>query len=157
MFSPPTEEKLNQLLQLFPKRRSALLPALHLAQKEVGYISPEVVAYLAERFELSTAQVYETVTFYNMFYTKPVGRCVFQVCTNVSCMLRGGEELLKLLQERLGVEVGQTTADGRFTLFEVECLASCDTAPVLQLNDDYVENLDTQKLQDLIDKLKSDP
>src|SRR3990170_4883760 len=101
MFSPPTEAKLSELLERFPQRRSALLPALHLAQKEVGYIPPEVVDYLAKRFELSTAQVYETVTFYNMFYTQPVGKCVFQVCTNVSCMLRGGEVLLQHLREKL--------------------------------------------------------
>jgi NADH-quinone oxidoreductase subunit E len=154
MFSLATEEKLDVLLHRFPERRSALLPALHLAQKEVGYISPEVVAYLAERFELSTAQVYETVTFYNMFFTKPVGKCVFQVCTNVSCSLRGSEELLKLLKEHLGIEVGQTTADGKFTLLEVECLASCGTAPVVQINEDYVENLNAQKLQEIVDKLK---
>jgi NADH-quinone oxidoreductase E subunit len=157
MFSPPTEEKLNHLLQIFPKRRSALLPALHLAQKEVGHISPEVVAYLAGRFELSTAQVYETASFYNMFFTKPVGRSVLQVCTNVSCTLRGGEELLKLLKDKLGIEVGQTTPDGKFTLLEVECLASCGTAPVVQVNDDYVENLSCKQLEELVEQLKAQP
>jgi len=157
MFSPEAEEKLNHLVQRFPQRRSALLPALHLAQKEVGYISPEVVAYLAGRFELSTAQVYETLSFYNMFFTKPVGRTVFQVCTNVSCTLRGGEELLQLLKEKLGIEVGQTTPDGKFTLLEVECLASCGTAPVVQVNDDYMENLDSHKLNEIIEKLIAQP
>jgi NADH-quinone oxidoreductase subunit E len=157
MFSPSTEEKLNHLVQIFPQRRSALLPALHLAQKEAGHISPEVVAYLASRFDLSTAQVYETLSFYNMFYTKPAGRTVFQVCTNISCTLRGSEELLHFLKEKLGIGVGQTTPDGKFTLLEVECLASCGTAPVVQVNDDYVENLNCQKLNELIEKLIAQP
>ena len=157
MLSPSAEEKLNHLVRIFPQRRSALLPALHLAQKEVGHISPEVVAYLAGRFELSTAQVYETVSFYNMFFTKPAGRTVFQVCTNVSCTLRGSEELLQLLKEKLGIEVGQTTPDGKFTLLEVECLASCGTAPVVQVNDDYVENMNCHKLNELIAKLTTQP
>lgn len=153
MFSPPTEQKLNELLHAFPEKRSALLPALHLIQKEAGYISQEGVAFLAEQFGLSTAQIYETVTFYNMFFTKPVGRCVLQVCTNISCMLRGGEELLAILRDRLGIQIGETSKDGKFTLMEVECLASCGTAPVIQLNDEYLENLDVPKLQELIDTL----
>lgn len=155
MISPNLQEKMDALLATYPQRRSALLPVLHLWQEEYGYISQEGVIFLAEQFGLSPAQVFETVTFYHMFRTKPAGRYVFQVCTNISCMLRGSGEILQALRGVLGIEVGQTTPDGRFTLLETECLAACGGAPVVQLNEEYLERLDCDRIREIVAQLKA--
>lgn len=156
MISAETKEKIDALTGMFPLRRSALLPALHLIQQELGYIAAEVIPYLSGRFELTPAQVYETISFYHMFHTRPVGRHVFYVCTNISCMLRGSEEIMQTLKEILGIEPGETTADGRFTLLETECLAACGAAPVVQWNDDYLEEVTCRQLRELIPRLKTE-
>ena len=157
MISAETKEKIDDLTGRFPVRRSALLPALHLIQQELGYITPEAISYLSSRFELTPAQVYETITFYHMFHTRSVGRYVFHVCTNISCMLRGSQEIRQTLKDILGIEPGETTADGRFTLLETECLAACSAAPVVQLNDEYLEEVTCQQLRELISRLNKEP
>lgn len=156
MISSALQDQIDQLMDSYPERRSALLPALHLLQKEIGYISPEAIDFLADRFGIAATQVYETVSFYHMFHTQPVGKHVIHVCTNISCMLRGSDDIMATLKETLGIEVGETTPDGLFTLLEVECLAACGGAPVVQLNDEYIENADSRQLQKLIARLKQD-
>ncbi len=154
MLSDATLQKIDALIAKYPVRRSALIPSLHLAQEEVGYISPDVVSRLAQIFELTPNEVYEVVSFYTMLHKEPVGKYVLQVCTNISCLLCNSEAIMAHLQKRLGIKPGETTPDKRFTLLEVECLASCGTAPVVQINDDYHENLTTEKLDRILDSLE---
>jgi NADH-quinone oxidoreductase subunit E len=122
-------------------------------QAETGYLTKEAVAEVADLFHLSPNEVWEVASFYTMFYKKPVGKYVLQVCTNISCLLCDSTEILQHLQKRLQIKTGETTPDGKFTLFEVECLASCGTSPVVQINDDYHENLTTEKLDQILDGL----
>ena len=138
----------------YPQKRSALIPSLQLAQKEAGYISADIVREVAALFDLSPNEVYEVVSFYTMFYRKPVGKYVVQVCTNISCMLCNAEGILAQLKERLGIKPGETTPDKKFTLLEVECLGSCGTGPVVQINEDYHEDLTPEKLDRILDSLE---
>jgi NADH-quinone oxidoreductase E subunit len=154
MLSEATRQKINALIAKYPVRRSALVPSLQAAQEEVGYVSTEAVREIAQIFELSPNEVYEVASFYTMLYKAPVGKYVIQVCTNISCLLCNSEQIMAHLQKRLGIKPGETTPDKRFTLFEVECLASCGTAPVAQINDEYHENLTTEKLDRILDSLK---
>ena len=154
MLSESIRDRIAGLIAGYPVRRSALIPALHLAQAEGGYLSADAIAEVARIFELSPNEVYEVASFYTMFYRKPVGKYVLQVCTNISCMLCGAESMIAHLQKRLGIKPGETTSDGRFTLVEVECLASCGTSPVVQINDEYHENLTPEKLDRILDGLK---
>ncbi|NWG11906.1 MAG: NADH-quinone oxidoreductase subunit NuoE [Acidobacteria bacterium] len=154
MLSDTTRQKIGALIGKYPQRRSALIPSLQLAQSEAGYLAPDVICEIAEIFDLSPNEVYEVVSFYTMLYRKPVGKYVIQVCTNISCLLCKAEEILAHLEKRLGIKPGETTADGKFTLLEVECLASCDTAPVAQINEDYYENLTVQRIDEILESLK---
>lgn len=155
MFSKSVEKEFQDLLQKYPSKRSALIPALHLVQRELGYLKPEGIEYVADLVGLSPAQVTEVATFYLMFFTKPVGKNILWVCHNLSCTLCGGEEIISRLETRLGIKAGETTSDGLFTLMRQECLASCDTAPVMQVNDDYEENLTIAKVDEIIARLRS--
>lgn len=157
MFSKAVEKEFQDLLQKYPSKRSGLIPALHVVQRELGYLTPEGIEYVAKLVGLSTAQVTEVATFYLMFFMKPVGKNILWVCHNLSCTLRGAEEVIEHCEKKLGIKVGETTPDGKFTLLRQECLASCDTAPVMQLNDDYEENLTLPKVDELIEKLRSQP
>jgi NADH-quinone oxidoreductase E subunit len=154
MLSEATRQKINTLIGKYPVRRSALIPSLQAAQDEVGYVSPEAMREIAQIFELSPNEVYEVSSFYTMLHKAPVGRYVIQVCTNISCLLCNSEAIMAHLQKRLGIKPGETTLDKKFTLVEVECLASCGTAPVAQINDEYHENLTTEKLDRILDSLK---
>ncbi len=154
MLSETTLQKIDALIARYPVRRSALIPSLHLAQAEVGYVSPDVVRDISRIFELTPNEVYEVVSFYTMLFKAPVGKYVLQVCTNISCLLCNSEGILAHLQKRLGIKPGETTPDNKFTLLEVECLASCGTAPVIQINDDYHENLTPEKLDRILDSLE---
>lgn len=153
MLSEATRHKIEALMQRYPQACSALIPSLQLAQDEAGYLSPDAIVDVAGIFRLSPNEVYEVASFYTMLYKKPVGKYVIQVCTNISCLLCNCEELMTHLRRRLGIKPGETTPDGRFTLMEVECLASCGTAPVVQINEDYHENLTVEKLDCLLDSL----
>jgi NADH-quinone oxidoreductase subunit E len=154
MLSEATRQKINALIAKYPVRRSALVPSLQAAQEELGYVSTEAVREIGQIFELSPNEVYEVASFYTMLHKAPVGRYVIQVCTNISCLLCNSEEIMAHLEKRLGIKPGETTPDKRFTLFEVECLASCGTAPVAQINDEYHENLTAEKLDRILDSLK---
>jgi NADH-quinone oxidoreductase subunit E len=154
-----SDEALREHLELlthYPSRQAALIPTLWIAQREFGWISPAAEHYIAQLMELPLSHVRAVVTFYTMFYTKPVGRWHFEVCTNVSCWLRGSTQIVDCIGKRLGIKPGETTADGKFTLTTVECLASCGTAPMLQLNHDrFIENLTPESTLKLIEELSN--
>jgi NADH-quinone oxidoreductase E subunit len=152
-FSSANEAALQRIVARYPVKRAALLPALWLAQEQFGHLSLEVMEYVAERLELKPAFVASVASFYTMFYKRPMGRHHVQVCTNLSCALVGADRIVDCLRERLGIDVGGTTADGKFSLSEVECLASCGTAPMMQVNDDYWENLTPERTLEIIDRL----
>ncbi len=131
--------KMDKLREHLPTEQSLLLPLLHAMQAKEGWISTEAMREAATYLQLAPARVQEVVSFYTMYNRKPVGKKHVQVCTNVACFLRGADKLVTGLEERLGIHCGQTTKDGKYTLTEVECLAACGTAPVMQVNDDYYE------------------
>lgn len=138
----------------YPSPRTALIPALHLVQQEAGYIDEEAVLEISRIFGLSPAQVEEVITFYTMFHRQPVGRHLLQVCTNISCLLRGAERLLQHLERALDLRPKETTSDGAFTLLEVECIGACELAPVVQVNYDFHGPLNIEKLDKLIEELR---
>lgn len=152
-FSPATYRQFEEVLTRYPTKRAAILPTLWLAQGEFGYLSSEAVEYVAGLLDLSPATVQGVVTFYTMFATRPMGRFHVQVCTNLSCTLVGARTLVGRLEDRLGVKVGETTEDRAFSLSEVECLGSCGTAPVVQVNEDYHERQTPDGVVHLIDRL----
>ena len=155
-FSPAAKAKFDEILTRYPVKRAAIMPTLWLAQEEFGWLSTDVLEYVAGLLELSPAFTASVASFYTMYYKQPVGKHHVQVCTNLSCALVGADRIVDCLRKRLGVEVGQTTADGKFTLSVVECLASCGTAPMMQVNDDYWENLTPQSTLELIDRFERD-
>jgi NADH-quinone oxidoreductase subunit E len=151
-----TAEQLNEvrrLQALYPDKRGALLPALRLAQEVFGYVSLEVEEYVAGLFEMSPAHVHEVVTFYTLFFQKPRGRHVVSVCHNLSCHLLGSKSIVEHLTRRLGVEVGETTADGRVTLLTVECLCACEQAPMMQVDERYEGLLTPEKVDRILEGL----
>lgn len=154
MLSETACRQIQDLIGKYPQKRSALIPSLHLVQKEVGYLSHETVCEIAGIFDLSPNEVYEVVSFYTMFYKQPMGKYVIQVCTNISCLLCNAEEILNHLTGRLGIKLGETTPDKKYTLLEVECLGSCGTSPVVQINEDYYEDLTPEKLNRILDSLE---
>jgi NADH-quinone oxidoreductase subunit E len=153
-FSDVQLDEVRRLQALYPERQAALLPVLRMAQDTFGYVSPEVEVYVAALFELSPAHVHEVVTFYTLFFQRPVGRHVISVCHNLSCSLRGAEDVVAYLEERLGVEAGETTADGRVTLLRVECLCACEAAPMMQVDDAYVGPLDRGTIDRILEGLR---
>lgn len=145
-FSPQAEQRVQDICRRYPNTQAACLPVLHLAQHEFGHLSDDVVGLVATRLSLPAAHVFGVATFYTMYHREPVGKRVLMMCTNVSCMLRGGYDTLAKLQERLGVQPGQTTADGEFTLIEEECLAACADAPAMICGERYFLNLTPDKV-----------
>jgi NADH-quinone oxidoreductase E subunit len=153
-FSPDTLKKFEETVNRYPKKEAAMLPVLCLAQQEFGHLGEEAIAYVAKILEQPPARVHGVVSFYTMLNMKPVGRHHIQVCRTLPCALRGAEKITGFLKQKLGIELGQTTSDKRFTLTEVECLASCGTAPMMQINDDYYENLTEAKVTEILESLK---
>ena len=153
-FSPDQLAEVRRLQGLYPDRRGALLPVLHMAQETFGYISLPVEEYVAGLFDLSPAHVHEVVTFYTLYFQQPKGRHVVAVCHNLSCTLAGAKDILAHVKRRLGIEVGQTTADGRFTLQSVECLCACEAAPMAQVDDRYELNLTPDKVDRILEGLR---
>jgi NADH-quinone oxidoreductase subunit E len=149
-----TLKEIDRAIARYPRKESALLPALWLAQQEQGFCSLEAQKQIAEKIGVSPAFVAGVVSFYTMFHTRPVGRHVVDLCTTVSCWLRGSDDLLSQLERKLGIKAGETTRDGRFTLRTVECLGSCGTAPMCQINEDYHEDLTFKKIDTILDGLK---
>jgi NADH-quinone oxidoreductase subunit E len=154
MLSDAACQKIRSLMTKYPRKRSALIPALHIAQNEAGYLSHEMICEIAQTFDLSPNEVNEVISFYTMFREKPVGKYLIQVCTNISCLLCNAEEIVAYLVRKLGIKMGETTADMRYTLIEVECLGSCGTSPVIRINEDYYENLTPEKLDVILDGLQ---
>ncbi len=153
-FSQETLKQFDEIVSRYPEQKSAVLPVLYMAQKEFGHLSQEAIEYVAKLMELPAARLYGIVTFYTMFNMKPVGRHHLQVCRTLPCALLGSERITNYLKKKLGINLGETTPDGKFTLSEVECLASCGTAPVMQINDDYCENLSEEKIEKIFENLK---
>jgi NADH-quinone oxidoreductase subunit E len=146
-------QRARQLIALYPQSRSALIPILHILQEQDGWLTPDGIAHVAEVLDLEPAEVYGTASFYDMLFTHPVGRHLVSVCTNLACMLNGGEELLEHAEARLGVAPGSTTADGQFTLEEVECIAFCGAAPCLTVNWRFFGNVSNDDFDRLLEDL----
>jgi NADH-quinone oxidoreductase subunit E len=155
MISDALKNKFDQVIARYPLKRSAIVPLLMFGQDEIGYISDELIDEIAHRVEVRPIEVIEDIGYYSMLHRKPIGKYNLQVCTNISCLLRGGEEMLNYCSKRLGISHKQTTPDGLFSLEEVECLGACCGAPAMQVNYDYYENLTPQKIDKLIERLKS--
>jgi NADH-quinone oxidoreductase E subunit len=156
-FSEAALAEYADILTRYPERRAALLPVLWLAQREFGWLSLPVQEYVAQLMEIPLSWVTSVISFYTMYWTEPKGRHHLQLCVNLSCALRGSDQLRDVIARRLGIAPGERTTDGRFSFEEVECLASCGTAPVMQVsNDVYHENLDVAVLEALLDRLASE-
>ena len=155
MFSAETEARFKHLVSIYPQKRSALIPMLLLAQQEQGYVTPEAMEYIAQYLGLSASDVESTSTFYTLLRRKPAGKYHLLICTNLSCMLQGSDDIEACVKRKLGVELGQVTADGLFSAIEFECLGSCTTAPVMQVNGEFYENLDVTTVETLLDDLRT--
>jgi NADH-quinone oxidoreductase subunit E len=145
----------EEIIGRYPRRKSALIPLLHLAQEQDGHVTEDAMEHIAEMVGVTPAEVLGTASFYEMFKREPVGDYLLNVCTNISCMLAGGEELLAHLERRLNIRAGSTTTDGKFTLEDVECIAACTEAPCLQVNYRYFHRITNAQADELIDDLRA--
>lgn len=152
-FTEENLQKIDRVLEKYPVKQPAVMPLLYLAQEQNGWISVEVMKEIANTLEMDAEDVLGVVTFYTMFHQKPMGKHHIQVCTNVSCMLRGGYEIYNSVREKLGIENGGVTQDSKFSLEEVECMGSCGTAPMIAVNEDFFENLSKDKALQILDSL----
>ncbi len=159
-FSEENQREFDRLIQRYPVKEAAMLPTLHLAQRQAGYISPAVMEYVAELLEVAVMKVKDVVTFYPMFFEEPVGKYVIRVCYTLPCALRDCKLVLDQIKQKLDIEVASetdlakgTTPDGKFTLLKSECLASCDVAPVVMINDELYKNFTSQKIDEVLDSL----
>ena len=150
-FSPEFEKRFSEMQTHYPTKRSVLVPTLLYAQDEAGFLSDEVIHEIAQRLDLTDLEVNNVISYYSMLTTKPRGKFNVQVCTNIACMLRGGEELLDHCEKKLGIKHKGTTADGMFTLEEVECIGACSWAPAAQVNYDFHENLTPEKMDQVLE------
>jgi NADH-quinone oxidoreductase E subunit len=153
-FTPENLVRINNEIAKYPVKKPAVMASLYIGQEQNGYISNEVISEVATLLEMTAEEVLGVVTFYTMYHQKPMGKHHIQVCTNVSCMLRGGYEIWNQVKEKLGIRNMEVTGDGKFSLEEVECMGSCGTAPMLAVNEDYFENLTKEKVEELINSLK---
>jgi NADH-quinone oxidoreductase subunit E len=153
-FSEPTLLVATDIISRYPRPKSALIPLLHLAQEQDGYVADDAMEHIAELIGVTPAEVLGTCSFYEMFKREAVGEYLVNVCTNIACLLLGGEELLEHLEDRLGVKAGSTTADGKFTLEDVECIAACTEAPCLQVNYRYFYKVTNDQADALLDDLR---
>lgn len=157
-FSDESMKVVQKIISNYPegKQKSALLPVLHVAQAEFdGWLSPEVMDYVAEILKITAIEVYEVASFYTMYNLKPVGKCVLEVCQTSSCWMNGSEEIVKHLEKKLGIKNGETTKDRMFTIKTVECLGACGYAPMLQCGAEYHEHLTTEKVDKMLEDMKS--
>ncbi len=150
------KQAIDKWVAKFPadQKQSAVIPALHIVQDEYRYLTTEVMNEVAEYLDMPPISVYEVATFYSMFELKPIGQNVFNICTNVSCLLRGSEAVVSHVESRLGIKMGESTEDGKFALKEVECLGACDMAPMMLFNKKFHEDLTPEKLDKIIDSIK---
>lgn len=155
MISDEIQSRMREIVGRYPSARSAMLPCLHLVQREQGYVTPEGIAAVAEVIGVKADEVESVVTFYSMYSEQPLGKHVLKVCTSISCYLSGCDQLIEHFSSRLGIAPKQTTPDGLFTLQGVECLAACGMAPVMQVNDAFVENVTPEMADELIERLRA--
>jgi NADH-quinone oxidoreductase subunit E len=155
IFSPDLAARFDRMVTLYPLRRSALIPMLLYAQDEVGYLSEAVISEVAARIGITELDVRDVITYYSLMRTKPAGKYHVQVCTNISCMLRGGNELLAHCKQRLGIGNKETTPDKLFSLEEVECIGACSWAPAVQVNYDFHENLTADSMDKVLEDYRS--
>jgi NADH-quinone oxidoreductase subunit E len=153
-FSPEQLAEVRRLQGLYPDKRGALLPVLHMAQDTFGYVSLEVQEYVAGLFDLAPSHVHEVVSFYTLYFQQPRGRHIVAVCHNLSCYLAGSRDILAHVKQRLGIDAGETTDDGRVTLQSVECLCACEAAPMMQVDDRYELNLTPEKVDRILEGLR---
>ncbi len=154
-FSDEFEKRFAEMATHYPTKRSVLVPTLLYAQDELGYLTDEAITEIAKRTELTELEVRNVISYYSMLRTKPAGKYNVQVCTNVSCLLRGGEEILEHCKEKLGIGHKGVTADGMFSLEEVECIGACAWAPAMQVNYDFHENLTDEKVDEILETYRS--
>ena len=156
-YTPENQAKFDENVKHYPpeQRKSAIIYALYLAQGQQGYLTGNAMRFVAQQIGCSKADVEDVVSYYTMFYTKPVGKRVLNVCRTLSCALLGAERVTEALSQKLGIKPGQTTPDGEFTLIEVECLGACDRAPVVMVNDDWHERLAPEQAGQFVDDLKA--
>jgi len=152
MLNETAKKEIEEIRQRYPTARAALLPALYVAQREYGWLSPEAYRAVSAELRVPVATVRGVASFYSMYRHRPVGRHVIQICTNVSCMILGAERLVDRIRERYGVEPGGTSGDGRFSLVIMECIGACGTAPAMLVNTDFHENLNEANLFEILDR-----
>ncbi|MCD6162191.1 MAG: NAD(P)H-dependent oxidoreductase subunit E [candidate division Zixibacteria bacterium] len=155
LLSGKSKNHLEKLKTLFPEKKSVVLPVIHTVYDQFGYINKDAVREAAKFMDIPYVYFEEAASFYTMFPLKPVGKYLIQACQNICCTLMGAEELVGYLKEKLNIEIGGTTDDGMFSLVLVECLGSCGTAPVMQINDKYYENLTKEKVDEILEKLRN--
>jgi len=153
-FSEDNLKKIDEILKKYPVKKPAVMPVLYLAQEQNGWISQEVMSEVARALDMHPEEVLGVVTFYTMYHQKQMGKYHIQVCTNVSCMLRGGYDIYDRVKEKLGIDHMQVTEDKTFSLEEVECMGSCGSAPMIAVNEDYYENLSKEKVEEILESLK---
>jgi len=154
--SEQAEKRVLEIKAQYPNARSAVMPALYIAQEELGMVTPEAVEWVAARIGMPPIQVWEVATFYTMYYKKPVGKYHFQVCRTLPCALRGAKKITEFLHKRLGLMPSEVSADGMWSYEEVECLGSCSTAPMCEINDEFFENLSEDKLEGIIKQIEKE-
>ncbi len=154
MLSDALKSRFDQVIARYPVKRSAMIPLLLFAQDEIGYVSDELIDEVARRLEVPCVEVVEVISYYSMLHRQPIGQYNLQVCTNISCMLRGAEDIFEHCSRKLGIGHKQTTPDRKFSLEEVECLGACCGGPAMQVNYDFYENLTPKKIDGLIERLR---
>ena len=154
-FTEENSRRIEETVKKYPHKNAAVMPVLYIAQEQDGWISQDVIREVAAVLEMTAEEVLGIVTFYSMYHTKPAGKYHLQVCTNVSCMLRGATDIYKHVKGKLKIENEGVTDDNLFSLEEVECMGSCGTAPMIAVNNDYFENLSVQKVDEIIESLKN--
>ncbi len=154
-FTPENLNRINEVISHYPEKRPAVMAVLYIAQEQNGWISYDAMKEVARVLEMTEEEILGIVTFYTMYHEKPVGKFHLQVCTNVSCMLKGGYKIYDHVKEKLAIENGGVTDDKLFSLEEVECMGSCGTAPMIAINEDYFENLNIQQIDQIIESLKN--
>ena len=153
-FSESAEKEIEVHIKKYPEKQSALLPLLHIAQRQQGYVTPEAMEEIGRRLDVSPAYVQSVCTFYTMYHTKPVGKYVIRFCVNISCYLNGCDSMLQYTADKLNIKVGETTPDKKVTLLQEECLAECCAAPVMRINDTYHVNLTKNSIDQVLGSLK---
>ncbi|MEW5796499.1 MAG: NADH-quinone oxidoreductase subunit NuoE [Candidatus Zixiibacteriota bacterium] len=156
MLTAESVDRIREAATKYPQVRSAILPALTIAYRQIGHLNEDIYDEIAEVLSVPSGEIAEAASFYTMFPKKPVGKYLIQVCHNISCALLGAESLIAYLEQKLGVQVGETTPDNLFTIVRVECLGSCATAPMMQINHDYYENLTRKRVDAIIEQLRSE-